>query len=477
MPHDKSQHAIKLHKATSGPGRKTLIDNSIINEQDSVLKKQILSCSTKDPEFWSFRHNAKREMCHAYFQYPAMMVPQMQGELIDCALTVDSSIKHIFDPYVGSGTSMSEAIIRGLDFTGYDINPLAILACHTKRGPFFAKSLKEKVDLLEVRIANDTQRTIDVKFPGRDKWFRRYVAFRLSKIRRNIMKEPALWARRFFWISLAETVRLTSNSRTSTFKLHIRPGSEIEGLSVCPIKIFKDILNRNLDLMIKQSENLKKGELLNAGRYTRKVSIKLKDTSLVPASGNGNDKFDLLVTSPPYGDNATTVPYGQYSYLPLQWINLQDIDKGAYTACLNHTRAIDSQSLGGSLIISKDQIDHLKTVSKHFESTIGNLKDHPKDRVKRLASFCRDLDSCIDPILSTLKENAYMFWTLGNRRIGGEIMPMDKILIDMLKHRGAKHITTISRQIPSKRMAVRNSVADTMRNEAVIIMRKGTEQC
>lgn len=246
-------------------------------------------------------------------------------------------------------------------------------------------------------------------------------------------------------------------------------------MDVCPIKIFIKILTRNLDLMKKQFEKLTKGGLLQAGRYTGKVTIKLKDTSIVPARRNGNDKFDILVTSPPYGDNATTVTYGQYSYLPLQWINLKDIGKSTHRDCLNTTHSIDSQSLGGSLKISKGQIDHLKTVSKHFESTIENLKDHPKDRVKRLASFCRDLDSCIDPILSTLKENAYMFWTLGNRRIGGEIMPMDQILIDMLKHRGAKHITTISRQIPSKRMAVRNSVADTMRNEAVIIMRKGSE--
>jgi len=459
----------------SGSGVKTPKDNTLIHKQDSELKERLLSRSTKDPEFWSFRHNAKREMCHAYFQYPAMMVPQMQGELINCALTVSSSIKHIFDPYVGSGTSMSEAITRGLSFTGNDINPLAILACHAKKGPFFAKSLMQKIDSLIGRISNDTLRSIDVKFPGRDKWFRRYVAFRLSKIRRNIMKEPALWARRFFWISLAETVRLVSNSRTSTFKLHIRPKNEIERLDVCPIKIFKDILDRNLALMKKQSKKLRKGDLLKAGRYTGKVIIKLKDTSLSCANGNGNEKYDLLVTSPPYGDNATTVTYGQYSYLPLQWINIQDIDKNAHSACLSNTRAIDSQSLGGSLVITKDQMDHLKTISEHFESTVECLEGHPKDRVKRLASFCRDLDLCLDPILSVLKKNAYMFWTLGNRRIGGEVMPMDQILIDMLKHRGAQHVVSISRQIPSKRMAVRNNIADTMRSEVVIIMRKGSE--
>jgi len=475
MSNNKPPYTQMLNATISRLGMKTPKDNTLIYKQDSELKERLLSRSSKDPEFWSFRHNAKRGMCHAYFQYPAMMVPQMQGELIDCALTVNSSIKHIFDPYVGSGTSMSEAIIRGLSFTGYDINPLAILACHAKKGPFFGISLMQKIDSLIDRISSDTQRSIDIKFPGRDKWFRRFVAFRLSKIRRNIMKEPALWARRFFWISLAETVRLVCNSRASTFKLHIRPKNEIEGFELCPIKIFKDILDRNLVLMKKQSKILRKGDFLKAGRYTGKVTIKLIDTALSGASVNGSEKSDLLVTSPPYGDNATTVPYGQYSYLPLQWINLQDIDKNAHTACLSNTRAIDSQSIGGSLIITKDQMDYLKKISEHFEYTVECLKGHPKDRIKRLASFCKDLDSCIDPILSALKENAYMFWTMGNRRIGGEVVPMDQILIDMLKHRGSEHITTIYRKIPSKRMAVRNSIADTMRNEAVLIMRKGND--
>lgn len=40
-------------------------------------------------------------------------------------------------------------------------------------------------------------------------------------------------------------------------------------------------------------------------------------------------KFDVILTSPPYGDNHTTVTYGQYSYLPLSWIDLKDIDSNA----------------------------------------------------------------------------------------------------------------------------------------------------
>ena len=38
-----------------------------------------------------------------------------------------------------------------------------------------------------------------------------------------------------------------------------------------------------------------------------------------------DDEYDLIVTSPPYGDSRTTVAYGEYSRLSLQWLNLNDM--------------------------------------------------------------------------------------------------------------------------------------------------------
>ncbi len=35
----------------------------------------------------------------------------------------------------------------------------------------------------------------------------------------------------------------------------------------------------------------------------------------------GDDTIDISITSPPYGDNATTVTYGQFSILSLFWID------------------------------------------------------------------------------------------------------------------------------------------------------------
>src|SRR5437868_3043268 len=93
------------------------------------LKLLLDSYSDGNNEFWAFRDRALREHSHVYFQYPAMMVPKMQGQLIEAVREVAPDIRHIFDPFVGSGTTMTEAMLQGCDFTGQDINPLAILIC------------------------------------------------------------------------------------------------------------------------------------------------------------------------------------------------------------------------------------------------------------------------------------------------------------------------------------------------------------
>jgi hypothetical protein len=181
-----------------------------------------------------------------------------------------------------------------------------------------------------------------------------------------------------------------------------------------------------------------------------------------------------MVTSPPYGDNTSTVPYGQYSYLPLRWITPADIDATVDEKWLSSTHEIDRRSLGGIKANALEEAGELAKQSKTFACTINNLKNEPRDRAQRVAAFCRDLSRSLDPILNSLKENAIMVWTLGNRSVGGQTIPIDHILTEFLAARGARRVTSFQRIIPNKRMAVRNNIAKTMRAETILIMRKST---
>lgn len=75
---------------------------------------------------WSFRTANTKEYTHCYHSYPAMMIPQVARTLID-EFSPKGKMELLFDPYMGSGTSLVEASIKGINSVGTDINPLARL--------------------------------------------------------------------------------------------------------------------------------------------------------------------------------------------------------------------------------------------------------------------------------------------------------------------------------------------------------------
>ena len=442
--------------------------NSGPEYRDAILRRRLESLTDTDKDYWSFRGDSRREHGHALLQYPAMMVPQVVRAVLEQVCSVHPEIKRVGDPFSGSGTILTESMMRGLAFTGTDINPLAVLLCRVKSGPFFIGALKEKVQTLEARIDGDRQSAIELRFSNQDKWFSKEVQIALSKLRRAIRKEHSLWARRFFWVALAEVVRNASNSRTSTFKLHIRAQSDIERRACHPLAIFKNTLLRNVQCYEEQAMRLSRTGYILRGRYGNDVEVSLADIHHV----EGQAKCDIIITSPPYGDNATTVPYGQYSYLPLRWIDLNDIERTIDPDCLVSTHEIDSRSLGGSKRVKQSEIDSISDHSPAFTNYIDGLSGQPRDRKLRVAAFFRDLDGCLDQILNGLRNGGLMVWTLGNRSVGGKRVPLDEILAELLEAHDARLLCKLTRRIPSKRMAPKNNIADTICNETILVMRK-----
>lgn len=450
---------------------KIILQPEVIDEK---IRDEIDSLTHADNKFWSSPDHNRSEYLHSFFQYPAMMVPVVQRKLIEIVTRNKPSILNVIDPYMGSGTSLVACMENGLNCYGQDINPLAILVAKTRTGPYYIKAIKERKPIFFELIEKDTSLKIEAKFKGLDKWFNKTVAIELSKIVRAIRKEPRPAIRRFYWVILAEVVRLTSNDRTSTFKLHIREAKEIESRKMSPLQVFKEhfescILDLKwyFDLLIKANK-------LSKGAYIGHVSLKLTDSkkSIYSPTGKGNF-FDLLVTSPPYGDNKTTVTYGQHSYLPLQWIDLTDIDDLVTDDFLKTTSEIDSRGLGGKLKhLENESLQTLFLHSPSFENTYNKLKSKSPDKLKKVVSFINDLFISIQNIHTSLKINSYQIWTVGNRTVGGIEIPNDRIIQELIVSQGAILVKRISREILNKRMAKRNRDSVLMSFEDILIFRK-----
>lgn len=114
---------------------KTTNAGNTLEHCDEAIRQTFLEILEQDEDFWDFRNENTKELSHGYHSYPAMMIPQVARNLMRIILNSQPNIKSVFDPFMGSGTTLVEGILHGLDSFGTDVNPLARLLGKVKTTP------------------------------------------------------------------------------------------------------------------------------------------------------------------------------------------------------------------------------------------------------------------------------------------------------------------------------------------------------
>ena len=405
-------------------------------------------------DYWDFS-NSKLSGIHKISAYPATMVPDMQKELIQIVMDVNPTIKSMLDPFHGSGITLVEGTHLGLEPIGFDINPLANLMTLVKLQGVNKSNIDYHNRRL-VRTLNDDTLSFPIHdFNNINKWFRDDITRDLSKIRFAIMQEKYRYNRQYYWVCLVNIIKKYSNTRSSTFKLHVKEDRDIHSIKNNVISDF--IIQIKSSYLFLPDFDMKKKIKLFIGD-TDKLLLKMKKNSI-----------DLICTSPPYGDNATTVTYGQYSMLPLYWINRKDLGKFDDNLLENYS-SIDSLSLGGNKK-SISTIDFTSSLLSEYMESID-----VKKRVK-VNKFVNDYLKVFSELTEVLKPGGYLILTLGNRRVDNKVLPLTEITKEFLRYKGCSLEAEISRNIPVKRMprkvsAVNNESVSSMNTEYVLILKK-----
>ncbi len=380
-------------------------------------------------DYWDFKEYRDKK---ALIKYPAMMVAPMQEKLLQDILEFDPQIENILDPFVGSGTVLAAGAKLNLNTYGVDINPLAILISRVTLEGVSPENIRESIAQLKTYITLFLGNTESFEFMNINKWFRDDVIADLSIIRKAIRYEKDIQIRRFFWVCFADTIKKYSNTRSTTFKLHIKEEEKIKTMDNDCIQYFANKVSSLYIDYVKQNNT-------EINLYTGNSIDILSDFS--------ENSIDLICTSPPYGDNHTTVTYGQFSILPLLWIDLDDMDRFD-ASMLERFSAIDRVSLGGHY--NMDQFD----VDVKYEDLITNFST-PK--VKKVKYFINDYCKVFAELARVLKPDKRLVLTLGNRRVDNHEFPFD-ILNDRLAAKyGLEEETVLTRNIQGKRMPTKVS--------------------
>lgn len=186
--------------------------------------------------------------------------------------------------------------------------------------------------------------------------------------------------------------------------------------------------------------------------------------------------MDLVITSPPYGDNATTITYGQFSVLPLKWIPLIDISKYVSNDVIETLTKIDSDSLGGHRYTVPEIVESdLYNYSDKFAELYNRLAaDMQIEKARKVASFFLDFEKIISLLCNVVKKNKFMVFTVGNRHVNKVEIPFDELLASIASHYGFKVIYDFRRNILKNKIYSDTKAQNfkTIKKETVVVLQK-----
>lgn len=397
---------------------------------------------------WDFKEADTKEYTHCIHTYPAMMIPQIARRLI---YLYGKNAKTLLDPFCGSGTSLVEASLTNhiKEAYGFDLNPLATLISKVKTTQINDLTL---ISTLKVILSENKEDIIIPKFKNIEFWFKPKVIKDLALLKKAINKLQDDNIKNFFKVCFSETIRNTSNTRNSEFKLYRMPKEKLEKYNPDVFKEFEKIAHKYIN-GVREYNKIKTNTKININLFSSMNELPIKENII-----------DILVTSPPYGDSKTTVAYGQFSRLALQWLDYEDIN------------SLDNKLLGGK---ASENLE-IKINSPTLKDIIQKIKTIDEKRAREVLSFYEDFDKVVIQLSRVMAKDGYVCFVVGNRTVKGINIPTDKIMSEMfMAHGNYKHIETYTRAIPNKRMPSLNSPSNkigekvtTMCNEFIFVLRK-----
>ena len=415
-------------------------------EKSSEIKKRRIDYS------WDFRGEDTKPYTHCLHNYPAMFIPQVARRIIQNCSQIGDTICDIF---CGSGTALVESRLLGRNAYGIELNPLAVLLAKVKTTTIKPEILQKTFLSLLSDIKNHKSKKEELpNFFNIDFWFKETVIYELAKLKKCLNDIKNKDIRDFFLVAFSETVRYASNTRNGEFKLFRMPQEKLNNYNPDVLSIFKKRIEKNIAGMTEFYNDVdnKTWAKVILGDSTKKYDI-------------NDETIDCIVTSPPYGDSRTTVAYGQFSRLSLQWLDIVG----------DNELQIDKQLIGG--IVDPKIENNLN--SKSLTKPLHLIAESDSKRAKEVLAFYIDLNKAMVQAYRILKKYKYFCVVIGNRTVKKVKLPTDYIVSELGENLGFQTVDIIVRNIPNKRMPLKNSptnvageLEETMQKESIVILQK-----
>jgi site-specific DNA-methyltransferase (cytosine-N4-specific) len=358
-------------------------------------------------------------LTHSLHPYPAKFPPQLPKTILK---QFSKKGETVLDPFCGSGTTLVEARLQGINAVGVDVNNLFCLLSKVKLTPLKTNEVNIVSNFVKI-ISNESfkwkmenKSKVKVKeFEGLKHWFQLNVAEEITFILSEIEKLNDNDVKDFLKIVLSSIIVRVSNQESD-----VRFASINKNIEDCyTFDLFVDRTKECCKKIIEYSNLLK---------YQTKVKIYNADSRNL--SFIEPQSIDIIITSPPY---ANTYDYYLYHKFRQRWLGL-DVHFAQYNE-----------------IGSRREYSSLKENSKKWKD---------------------DLIKCFIEMNRVLKNKGMAFIIIGDSVIKKELIKIDETIKSFAHPIGFVIRDIISSDLANHSKIFNPTFAQKSKKEHLIILQK-----
>lgn len=379
----------------------------------------------------------------------------------------------VLDPFVGSGTTLIEALSAGHHAIGIDVDPIACLITRTQTRKYSVDWLTElESDVLDqlTQLENAlSESSLDKSsmVPG--------ASFAVNSLIAQIPERPEI----DFWFSSTQRAVLASLvAYMETLEDERQRDILAVSISSSIVRKWPNTLSRAMDIDHSRPHRVSPvhktiDQHFKLFQRVFRTTIRVL-SHLAPIAEDWLDEgkiiegqcdeemmlldpnsVDLLLTSPPY---VNAVDYPRAHKFSEWWLSPE-------TDFCKRSRYIGLRGIGRStdLIASAYQLAPVNMNAMEWLK-----KKRVKAKSGQVYRYVNDMDRVIDGCSHVLKRQGKLVFVLADNRIGGNVVPVVDIVMEMLERKGFKNVNSYRREIKGSRRRYPFGFKGVMTTEAVI---------
>lgn len=379
---------------------------------------------------WSFAEKTIKDttyITHGYYTYPAKFIPQLASRLIN-KLSNENDI--IIDPFMGSGTTIVEAIVNKRIGVGTDINEIAYLLAKVKTTPIKPLLLMEELNKIELDLQNRLNGQFDFfkkksiellpKNERIDYWFLPSQKDKLLIIFTRILEINDKDIRDFFLVAFAQILKSCSIWLQKSVKPTRDKNKKIYEPQTLFLNQLKKMIRKHYDFDKILDDKIKNA--IDDFRIT-----KCDDARNLPVE---DGKASLIITSPPY---VTSYEYADLHQLPSLWFGYLDE--------LSEFR----KKFIGSAYKERESVDLKSSLAEETFYLLGN-----NQKGREVKNYFADMLESFIEMKRVLKQGGKACIVIGNTQFKGVKILNAEVFQEQFENIGFRTFDVIHREIPSK---------------------------